>query len=74
VAAQTDHPGLAFTAGRPTAEEIAAVVAVLFARTGPAGAAGSRPVMRSEWASKSRLLRTPQQRGQHGWRASGLPR
>jgi hypothetical protein len=72
--AATDQPALAITAGRPTAEEIAAIVAVLFARTGSAGAAEPRPLMRSQWASKARLQRIPLQRGQNGWRASGLPR
>jgi hypothetical protein len=74
VTAQTDQPALVITAGQPTADEIAAVVAVLFGRARPADAAGSRLVMRSEWASKSRLLQAPLQRGQHGWRASALPR
>jgi hypothetical protein len=76
-AAQPDAAGapvLTVVRGNPSAEEIAALVAVLTARTGPpsAGAAAARP--RNQWSAKSRLLREPLPRGEGGWRASALPR
>ena len=60
--------------GNPSAEEIAALVAVLAARTAPAGPGGEAGRPRSEWAAKYRLLREPLARGAGGWRASALPR
>jgi hypothetical protein len=72
-AAETGQPALAITAGRPTAEEIAAVVTVLFAAQAPAGAAEFRPAMRSGWGSKSWQLRQPVRRGPGAWRASARP-
>jgi hypothetical protein len=59
--------------GNPSAEETAALVAVLSARTASAGATRPRP-LRSEWSSRSRLVRAPLTRGPGGWRASALPR
>ena len=53
---------------------VAALVAVLVARTRPAGGPAAPPVTRSEWSSKSRLLRSPLHRGPGAWRASALPR
>jgi hypothetical protein len=66
-------PALAIVRGNPSAEQIAAVVAVLAARARPAEAPTPR-TMRSEWSSRSRLLRAPLARGRGGWRASALPR
>jgi Acyl-CoA carboxylase epsilon subunit len=70
----TGGPLLAVVRGNPSAEEIAALVAVLTARTGPssAGEAAARPG--SAWSARSRLLREPLPRGPGGWRASALPR
>ncbi len=74
VAAPAPGPVLAFARGNPSGEQIAAVVAVLAARTAwPAGATQARET-RSEWSARSRLLRAPLPRGPGGWRASGLPR
>jgi Acyl-CoA carboxylase epsilon subunit len=67
-------PALVIVRGNPSAEEIAAVMAVLAARTAPAGASGARASVRSEWSARSRLLRAPLLRGPGGWRASALPR
>jgi len=68
-------PALSIAAGRPSAEEIAAVVvAVLAARAGPASRAGVAGQTRNQWSSRSRLLREPLPRGPGGWRASALPR
>ena len=66
-------PVLSIVAGNPTPEQVAALVTVLFGVTAPAGAAGPGPVMRSEWASKSRPLRLPLHRGPGTWRASARP-
>ena len=56
-------PVLTVVRGNPSAEEIAALVAVLAARTAPAraGAAAARP--RPEWSARYRLLREPLARG-----------
>ena len=65
---------LAIVRGSPSAEEVAALVAVLARReAGSAGATYARRV-RSEWSARSRLLRAPLQRGPAGWRASARPR
>ncbi len=48
-------------------------MAVLVARAAPGSAPGAAPVTRSEWSSKSRLLRSPLRRGPGAWRASALP-
>jgi hypothetical protein len=72
-----DHdqpPALVFARGNPSAEEIAAVVTVLSARSGPAGPTGSGETARYGWSARSRLLRAPVLRGPGGWRASALPR
>ena len=68
-------PALAIVAGNPSAEQIAAVVAVLSARATSAGPAASRGESgRSEWSARYRLLREPLVRAPGGWRASALPR
>jgi hypothetical protein len=69
----TGAPVLTVVRGNPSAEEIAALVAVLTARTGlpSAGEAAGRP--RNKWSAKSRL-REPLPRGPGEWRASALPR
>lgn len=66
--------------GDPSAEEVAALVAVLTARAQAAasarrdGASGGAPA--SRWADRSRLTRTPvpARPGPGAWRASALPR
>jgi hypothetical protein len=65
-------PALFIVRGDPSAEEIAALVAVLSARTASPGATKAR-TLRSEWSSRSRLVRAPLQRA-GGWRASARPR
>ena len=69
-----EPPALVFARGNPSAEEIAAVVTVLSARSGPAGPTGSGETARYGWSARSRLLRAPVLRGPGGWRASALPR
>jgi len=67
------RPHLRVVKGNPTAEELAALVAVLQA----AAAAGTtapprKPV--SEWAAPHRKLRATFPSGPSGWRASAMPR
>jgi acyl-CoA carboxylase epsilon subunit len=69
----TDVPVVRVVRGNPTAEELAALVAVLVA----AGASGDAEPPRAArgWSSPAARLRSPAygpKRG--GWRASGLPR
>jgi hypothetical protein len=71
-----DRPHLRIVKGDPTAEELAALVAVLqVAASGSPAAAPRRPV--SEWAAAHRKLRTTfpsGPSGPSGWRASAMPR
>lgn len=64
---------LAIVAGRPTDEELAAVVVVLSARAGQAGPAVT-PARSSAWSARSQLTRAPLAVGPGAWRASALPR
>lgn len=67
---------LRFTGGNPDATEIAVLVAVLSARAASAASAGSSAApqsSRSQWSSRSRLVREPLLRGPGGWHASALP-
>jgi Acyl-CoA carboxylase epsilon subunit len=66
------RPMLRVVKGDPTAEEIAALVAVLAARSAAVGPK-ERP-RRSEWAGHERRMRRPVHPSPGGWRASGLPR
>ncbi|HEY2551041.1 MAG TPA: acyl-CoA carboxylase epsilon subunit [Streptosporangiaceae bacterium] len=65
-------PVLSVVNGNPTADEIAALVAVLAART-LAGPGGARQGPRSAWSSKSALMRAPVTAAPGAWRASALP-
>jgi hypothetical protein len=67
-------PVLRVIRGDATPEEIAAVVAVLLARSAASDASSSsaRPLP-SAWADRSRLLRRPVHAGPGAWRRSGLP-
>ena len=68
-----DQPPLLVVKGDASAEEVAALVAVLqgLAAATPAGDA---PKPRSEWSSHHRKVRTPLAPGRGGWRSSALPR
>jgi hypothetical protein len=67
-------PVLRVVRGDATPEEIAAVVAVLLARSAashaPPSSARRAP---SAWADRSRLLRRPVHPGPGAWRRSALP-
>jgi len=65
-------PLLRVVRGEPTAEELAALVAVVGARATSGGGPGASP--RTAWNDPARLVRTPVHVGPGGWRASGLPR
>ena len=62
-------PLLTVLRGEPTAEQLAALVAVLAARS--AGAEPSEPTAASLWSAPQ--LRTPLYPGPGAWRASSLP-
>jgi Acyl-CoA carboxylase epsilon subunit len=69
------EPVLRVVRGDATPEEIAALVAVLMARSGPASGAARpavRPV-RGAWSDRSRQLRRPLYPGPGAWRRSALP-
>jgi hypothetical protein len=69
------RPALTVVRGNPSAEEVAALVVVLArARRAPTALVTAGPGGRSEWSSRSRMLRTPLERGPGAWRASALPR
>ena len=68
-----DAPVLRVVRGEPTAQELAALVAVFTAL------AGSRPAGRPRrarpgWADRASLLGAPAHPGPGAWRASALPR
>ncbi|MCK9893848.1 acyl-CoA carboxylase subunit epsilon [Frankia sp. AgB32] len=68
--AQTSPPHLRLIRGNATPEEIAAVVALLAARSAPAEA--PPPPLRSAWADPTQALRGPLHVGAGSWRRSGL--
>jgi acyl-CoA carboxylase epsilon subunit len=69
---QPARPLLRVVRGDATPEEIAALVAVLAARSGGEAPAPPRSV-KNTWSDRSRLLRRPLATGPGAWRASGLP-
>jgi len=66
------QPFLRVVRGEPTPEELAALVAVLMARSGVPEAAPVAPA-RSGWSDRSRQLRGSLSRGPGAWRRSALP-
>ena len=68
-------PVLRVVRGDATPEEIAALVAVLMARSGSADGAALLPVRPAggAWSDRSRLLRRPPHPGPGAWRRSGWP-
>jgi hypothetical protein len=68
--AQPLRPMLRVVRGEPTPEELAALVAVLGARS----AGGSRPpATRSAWSDPAGLVRRPLTHGRGQWTRSGRP-
>jgi hypothetical protein len=75
---EENKPALRVVKGEPTPEELAALVAVVSARTA-AAAAGAAAVQSEQeragdWASYWRNVRRPLQHGPGRWRASAHPR
>jgi hypothetical protein len=68
-----DRPALRIVRGDATAEEVAALVAVLSARAAAASAADQPVPRRSEWAGHERRMRRPVHPSPDGWRASAFP-
>ena len=71
-AEQPDSPLLRVVRGEPTAEELAALVAVVTARATAGGGGG--PARRTAWNDPARLVRTAVHVAPGGWRASAMPR
>ncbi|MGZ4469782.1 MAG: acyl-CoA carboxylase epsilon subunit [Nocardioidaceae bacterium] len=70
-AAEAPRPLLRVVRGEPSAEELAALVAVVAAR---AAASGPRPPARvSAWTDRSRRVRRPLRPGPGAWQASAWP-
>jgi hypothetical protein len=67
----TETPYLRVVRGEPTAEELAALVAVLAARSAVAAPPPPRP--RSAWADPARRLGLTHRPGPGAWRRSALP-
>lgn len=67
-----DEPLFRVTRGVPTAEELAALVGVIVARTRLTAAPA--PAAPSAWARSGRPRGTALAAGPGAWRASGLPR
>jgi hypothetical protein len=63
-------PVLRVVRGEPTAEELAALVAVVASLGSPTPAPRRRP----EWNAPRRLTRVVHRRGPGAWRSSALPR
>ena len=74
-APEHERPPLVVVNGEATAEEVAALTAVVAALgAAHASAARSEPRPVTQWAARSRQLRGPHVAGPGGWRASALPR
>ena len=67
-----EEPLLRVVRGVPTAEELAALVGAIVARSRPT--AGPTPAPASTWARSGRPSNAGQLPGPGAWRASGLPR
>jgi acyl-CoA carboxylase epsilon subunit len=67
------RPLLRVVRGDATAEEIAALVAVLLARSADAEAPGQARSVKNAWSDRSRQLRRPLSPGPGAWRRSALP-
>ncbi|MFG1926597.1 acyl-CoA carboxylase subunit epsilon [Cryptosporangium sp. NPDC048952] len=67
-----DEPVIRVLRGVPTAEELAALVGVLAARSAAVSSAPPRP--RELWRRQEARIGAPLAAGPGAWRASGLPR
>ena len=67
------QPPLFLVRGDASAEEVAALVAVVRSIAGGAGPARSGRAVISEWSAPRRRVRGPHVAGPGAWRASALP-
>jgi hypothetical protein len=70
-----ERPWLRVVSGNPTADELAALVAVLAAAQARASqaAAAAAPTRRSAWGLPASAFRQPLRHGPDAWRRSALP-
>jgi len=73
LSAGDDRPTLRVVRGNATPEEIAALVAVLLARSADAEAPGPARSVQNAWSDRSRQLRRSLAPGPGAWRRSALP-
>ncbi|MDO9378070.1 MAG: acyl-CoA carboxylase subunit epsilon [Nocardioidaceae bacterium] len=68
-------PMLRIVKGRPTDDELVALVTVIAARRAAAAEAArdDGPRRRSAWGDPARAVRPPHSHGPGGWRASAFP-
>jgi len=71
VTEESARPLLRVVRGNPTAEELAALIAVVAARS--AAIAASAPQHRSLWRDRTALVHAPLMPRGDAWRASGQP-
>jgi hypothetical protein len=67
-ATPASKPLLRVVKGNPTPEELAALIAVVAARS--AAGAPAKPKLRSEWGHPARMVRGPHRHGPDAWRRS----
>ncbi|HEV7207439.1 MAG TPA: acyl-CoA carboxylase subunit epsilon [Mycobacteriales bacterium] len=67
-------PTLRVVRGRPTAEDLAALVAVVAGLASSTGRDPAPSPVRGAWSDPSRAVRPPVHATAGGWRRSGLPR
>jgi hypothetical protein len=72
-AEEPGRPVLRLVRGDATAEEIAALLAVISAGTGGSETA-TKPTVTSAWTDRATLMPRPSAAGPGGWRASAWPR
>jgi len=73
LSAGDDRPILRVVRGDATPEEIAALVAVLLARSADAEASGQDRSVSGSWADRSGQIRRPLSPGPGAWRRTALP-
>ena len=73
LSAGDDRPVLRVVSGDATPEEIAALVAVLLARSADAETPGQARSVSGSWADRSGQIRRPLSPGPGAWRRTALP-
>jgi hypothetical protein len=67
---EPQHPQLRVVKGEPTAEELAAIAAIVTAAASAASADAPAPPLRGRWNDPARMHRRPLLSGPGGWRAA----